>query len=127
LAREVVEVNKITYLFAIRIVKNMIFLQMQDHFRDNDIIEYRRMKKDLGSLAKTCRNLQLKLKRTQALRQKEKLMKEKASHDSENPLLAVALETQNITEGQVDARESNSAEEDEIESSRELWKSAAIW
>ena len=97
---------------------------MQDHFRDADMQEYRRMQRDLGSLAKTCRNLQLKLKRTQQMRQQQKA-KEKSDQsktailESYTGKVASATSTTEIA---------NLPEpEHEPESGGELWKSAAIW
>jgi hypothetical protein len=105
---------------------------MQDHFRDTDIMEYRRMKRDLGSLAKTCRNLQLKLKRTQMLRQKEKLRKEKALAEGELSALVEPAAAGQGMSGQEPSdksgsEESNSRSDEDVESSKDLWKSAAIW
>jgi hypothetical protein len=95
---------------------------MQDHFRDADMQEYRRMQRDLGSLAKTCRNLQLKLKRTQHMRQQQKA-KEKSDQsktailESDTGKVASATSTTEIA----------NLPEPEPESGGELWKSAAIW
>ncbi len=88
-----------------------------------------------GSLAKTCRNLQLKLKRTQQLR-----LQQKARAKSEQSKAAALLEVEAGAGAVADGAEiapSISGEvvkaaaaievEPEGEAGGELWKSAAIW
>ena len=107
---------------------------MQDHFRDADMQEYRRMQRDLGSLAKTCRNLQLKLKRTQQLRQQQK---ERAKSEQAKALLGVEGAGAVVEHGSASAPPTplvakkiegpEPEAEAEAESGGEMWKSAAIW
>eukprot|EP00094_Tigriopus_californicus_P012114 TCALIF_11706-PA protein Name:"Protein of unknown function" AED:0.03 eAED:0.03 QI:0/1/0.88/1/1/1/9/75/882 len=40
-------------------------LEAQDHFNEKDYKEWKRLRKDLGAMAKSCRNFQLKLRRSQ--------------------------------------------------------------
>eukprot|EP00095_Tigriopus_kingsejongensis_P009369 maker-scaffold1066_size65162-snap-gene-0.7 protein:Tk09369 transcript:maker-scaffold1066_size65162-snap-gene-0.7-mRNA-1 annotation:"surface antigen repeat family protein" len=49
-------------------------LEAKDHFRERDFSEWKRLQKDLGAMAKSCRNFQLKLRRAQLKRQELRLI-----------------------------------------------------
>ena len=92
------------------------------------------MQRDLGSLAKTCRNLQLKLKRTQQLRQQQK---ERAKSEQAKALLGADVAGALVERGSGSAPPTplvvkkiagpDPEPETEVESGGEMWKSAAIW
>ena len=120
--------------------------QLQDHFRDSDMQEFRRMQRDLGSLAKTCRNLQLKLRRTQ----QQQLLKAREQEEELKAAAAAALGGEpdpgpppppprsarsSLSDLSVKKTvpivypvlEPEPEPEPENESGGELWRSAAIW
>ena len=91
-----------------------------------------------GSLAKTCRNLQLKLKRTQQLRLQQKarakseqsraaLLEVEGGAGAGAVVVAEGTEIAPSISGEVVKAAAAVEAEPEGEAGGELWKSAAIW